>query len=61
MRKGVAARRKEPRYYPVKRGDALSLIATKFDATADQIRQWNQIVGDRVKIGEKLLVKPAKK
>jgi LysM repeat protein len=45
----------------VKRGDALSLIATKFDATPDQIRQWNQLEGDRVKIGQRLLVKPAKK
>ena len=61
LRKAVADLVKEPLYYTVKRGDALSLIATKFDATADQIRQWNQIEGDRVKIGQKLLVKPAKK
>jgi membrane-bound lytic murein transglycosylase D len=51
----------QPLYYTVKRGDAISLIATKFDATPDQIRQWNNIVGDRVRIGDKLLVKPAKK
>jgi LysM repeat protein len=61
LRRAVADLVKEPLYYTVKRGDALSLIATKFDATADQIRQWNQIEGDRVKIGQKLLVKPAKK
>jgi LysM repeat protein len=61
LRRAVAALVKEPLYYTVKRGDALSLIATKFGATADQIRQWNQIEGDRVKIGQKLLVKPAKK
>jgi LysM repeat protein len=45
----------------VKRGDALSLIATKFGATPDQIRQWNQLEGDRVKIGQRLLVKAPKK
>jgi LysM repeat protein len=61
LRRAVADLVREPLYYTVKRGDALSLIATKFDATADQIRQWNQIEGDRVKIGQKLLVKPAKK
>jgi LysM repeat protein len=61
LRRAVADLVKEPLYYTVKRGDALSLIATKFDATVDQIRQWNQIEGDRVKIGQKLLVKPAKK
>jgi hypothetical protein len=61
LREAVAAFVKQPLYYIVRRGDALSLIATKFDATPDQIREWNQIVGDRVKIGQRLLVKPAKK
>jgi LysM repeat protein len=61
LRQAVAALLREPIYYTVKRGDALSLIATKFDATPDQIRQWNQLEGDRVKIGQRLLVKPAKK
>jgi LysM repeat protein len=61
LRKAVAALVAEPLYYTVRRGDALSLIATKFGATADQIRQWNQLEGDRVKIGQRLLVKPAKK
>jgi LysM repeat protein len=61
LREAVAALINQPLYYTVKRGDALSLIATKFDATPDQIRQWNQLQGDRVKIGQRLLVKPAKK
>ena len=61
LRQAVDALIKQPLYYTVKRGDALSLIATKFDATADQIREWNQLEGDRVKIGQRLLVKPAKK
>ncbi len=61
LRQVVDAVIRQPLYYTVRRGDALSLIARKFDATADQIRQWNQLEGDRVKIGQKLLVKPAKK
>jgi len=61
LRQAVDALIKQPLYYTVKRGDALSLIANKFDATTDQIRQWNQIEGDRVKIGQRLLVKPGKK
>lgn len=61
LRQAVAALINEPLYYTVKRGDALSLIAKKFDATVDQIRQWNQLEGDRVKIGQRLLVKAAKK
>ena len=61
LRQAVDALIKQPLYYTVRRGDALSLIATKFGATADQIRLWNQLEGDRVKIGQRLLVKPAKK
>jgi len=48
----------EPIYYVVRRGDALSSIAARFDATNDQIKAWNQLTGDRVKIGQKLIVKP---
>lgn len=61
LREAVDALIKQPLYYVVKRGDAISLIATKFGATPEQIRQWNQIEGDRIKIGQRLLVKPAKK
>src|SRR6266576_1678063 len=52
---------KEPIYYTVRRGDALFSIARKFETTPDSIQRWNQLQGDRVKIGQKLLVKPAKK
>jgi LysM repeat protein len=61
LRVAVNALIKEPIYYTVKRGDALFSIARKFDTTPEQIQQWNQLLGDRVKIGQKLLVKPAKK
>lgn len=58
LREAVAAMIREPLYYTVKRGDALSLIATKFEATPDQIKSWNNLPNDRVKIGQRLLVKP---
>lgn len=61
LRQAVAALINEPLYYTVKRGDALFSIARKFEATPEQIQQWNQLVGDRVKIGQRLLVKPGKK
>ena len=61
LREAVAALIKEPIYYAVKRGDALFSIARKFETTPEQIQQWNQLEGDRVKIGQRLLVKPAKK
>ncbi len=58
LRADVAALINEPIYYVVRRGDALFNIATRFDTTPDQIRAWNNIVGDKVKIGQKLIVKP---
>jgi hypothetical protein len=61
LRAAVAALINEPIYYTVKRGDALFSIARKFETTPEQIQQWNQLEGDRVKIGQRLLVKPARK
>jgi hypothetical protein len=61
LRARVAALIAEPIYYNVKRGDALFSIARKFETTPEKIQEWNQLVGDRVKIGQKLLVKPPTK
>jgi LysM repeat protein len=58
LRADVAALINEPIYYVVRRGDALSSIAARFDATNEQIRTWNHLVGDRVRMGDKLVVKP---
>ena len=61
LRQAVAAVINQPRYSTVKRGDALFSIGRKFDITPEQIQQWNKLEGDRVKIGQHLLVKPGKK
>jgi hypothetical protein len=61
LRARVAALINMPIYYTVKRGDALFSIARKFETTPEKIQEWNQLTDTRVKIGQKLLVKPAKK
>jgi LysM repeat protein len=61
LRAAVAALIREPLYYVVKRGDALFSIARKFDTTPEQLKEWNQLQSDLVKIGQRLLVKQPKK
>jgi len=48
----------KPKYYTVKHGDALSSIAARWNTTPDHLRQWNNIEGNRIRVGQALLVKP---
>ncbi|MGI9043703.1 MAG: LysM peptidoglycan-binding domain-containing protein [Gemmatimonadaceae bacterium] len=57
IRSGIAALINQPIRYVVRRGDAISSIASRFDTTPENIRAWNNIVGDRVRIGDTLIVK----
>jgi hypothetical protein len=57
IRAAVAAMIDAPIYYVVKRGDAISSIATRFDTTPEYIRKWNNLPNDRVRIGDRLIVK----
>lgn len=57
IRAGIQALIDQPITYVVRRGDAISSIASRFDTTPENIRKWNNIVGDRVRIGETLIVK----
>jgi LysM repeat protein len=47
------------RYYTVQRGDALGSIATQWNTTTDKLRAWNQLPDNRIRVGQKLIVKPA--
>jgi LysM repeat protein len=42
----------------VRRGEALASIAKMFNTTPESLRALNGIVGDRVRIGQTLMVKP---
>jgi LysM repeat protein len=48
-----------PIYYTVRRGDAISGIADWFGASVEELQRWNEIQGTTIRIGERLLVKPA--
>jgi hypothetical protein len=47
-----------PVWHRVERGEALSTLATRYNTTAEQIRQLNRLTGDRVRVGQRLVVKP---
>lgn len=49
---------RRPWYHTVRRGEALASVAKLFNTTPEQVRALNQIAGDRIRIGQKLLVKP---
>jgi len=60
LRAQLAELLKQPLRYTVQRGDAISTIAARYGATPDQIREWNHLPGDKVRIGETLLVRPGR-
>ena len=45
--------------YTVKSGDTLSGIASKHGITLAQLKQWNGLTGNNIKVGQKLKVKAA--
>ena len=65
LREALAAQRRiaaeaaeQARYYTVRRGDALSAIAARWNTTPDQLRAWNDLPSNKIRVGEQLLVKP---
>ena len=58
QRKLAQVQAAKPKFYTVKRGDALSSIAARWNTTADQLRAWNNIEGNKIRVGQSLLVKP---
>lgn len=65
VRAGIDTQRKlaqqeaaKAKYYTVKRGDALASVAARWNTTADRLREWNNLSGNKIRIGQTLLVKP---
>lgn len=60
LREQLAKLLRQPLHYVVERGDALSVIASRYNATPAQLREWNHLASDRIRAGETLLVRPGK-
>ena len=46
-----------PEFYLVRKGDTLWSISRKYDATVDQIKSWNKLASNAIKVGSRLRVK----
>ncbi len=42
--------------YVVQSGDVLSRIANKYNITVSQLKEWNNLKGDNIQIGQKLII-----
>ncbi len=51
--------RKRPWFHRIRSGEALASISALYDTTPDELQRLNNITGDRIRAGQKLMVKPA--
>ena len=58
QRRLAAQEAAKPKYYTVRRGDALSAIAARWNTTSEHLRAWNNLADNKIRIGQALLVKP---
>ena len=59
QRKAAEAERRKPKYYTVRRGDALGSIATMWNTTPERLREWNKLPDNKIRVGAVLMVRPA--
>jgi LysM domain len=58
-RKAAEAARRKPKFYTVKRGDALANIAIIWNTSPEKLREWNRLTDNRIRVGQVLMVRPA--
>ena len=58
LREVVEESRRKPKFYVVRRGDALVSIATIWNTTPEKLREWNKLPDNRIRIGQRIMVRP---
>ena len=53
----LAEYKKQPIYHVVRSGDAISSIASWYETTPQEIAQLNGIVGNKIKVGQRFLIR----
>jgi hypothetical protein len=59
QRRAAEAERRKPKFYTVRRGDAIGNIATQWNTTPDKLRAWNRLPDNRIRVGQVIMVRPA--
>lgn len=54
----AANKKQEQNYYVVRRGETLSDISRKFKISINDLKEWNNLKGDRVVVGQRLIISP---
>jgi hypothetical protein len=49
---------RQPVFHVVERGEALELLAREFNVSVEQLQEWNELTSPRIKVGQRLVVKP---
>jgi hypothetical protein len=57
LQRELEAYRKQPIYHVVRPGDAISSIASWYETSPEKIAELNGIVGNKIKIGQRLLIR----
>ena len=57
MKRVLAEYHKQPVYHVVRPGDAVSSIASWYEIPVERLRQQNGIAGNKIKVGQRLLVR----
>jgi len=58
LQKELQEYRRQPVYHLVRPGDAISAIASWYETSPEKIQELNGIVGNKIKVGQRLLIRP---